>query len=555
MLARMDVRLPLLTGGPRDQPDRLRTMRDAIAWSYDLLPPEEQQLFRRLAVFHGGFTLQAATAVGRADDESIGQERVPVFADPVLEGIASLVDASLLRREEHEDEPRYRMLETIGEFGLERLAAHEDPDAARQAHAAYYIALAEEADPHLIAPGQEVWLERLKADHDNCRAALAWLEECGDAEASLRLAGALRNLWLLHSHYTEGRRRLERALTLAPQAATPWRARALTGLALLATYQGDHAEARRALSESLRLWRQVGDAAEVARLRLHIGTSAMIEGQPGLDHARRETQWALRAFQALGETSLVARPLASMALSNLGDIAGRQGKFAQAVALCTEALTAQRELGYTWGAAISLARLGDVAQQMGDAPRAAAAYRESLALSRSLWDDRIIVWALAGLARVAAAIQPVRAARLMGAVTQWIVLTGVTPRATSTLPDRDAIEQRARAELDEDVFAAARAAGAALTPQHAIDEALATADAITAATVAPGPTAPSVAGLTPRELEVLRLVAAGRSNREIAQMLFVSVSTVKRHLSTILAKLELPSRSAATAYAHTHHLV
>jgi predicted ATPase/DNA-binding CsgD family transcriptional regulator len=545
MLGRLDQGLRLLIGGPRDQPVRLRAMRDAIAWSYDLLPPEEQVVFRHLAVVVGGCTIEAAEATIASGDSH----------RETIDRVAALVDKSLVRQELGAgSEARYFMLETIREFALERLVASGEEEAARQAHAAYYIALAEQADPHLIVPGQEVWLARLEADHDNFRAALTWFEASGEAGSALRLAGALRNLWLLHSHYVEGRRRLERALAAAPAAPAAWRARAFTGACILALYQGDLAQAHDFLTASTALWQELGDEPEVARLRVTAGV--LFSKQGDNERAQAETEAALTALEALGDTALVARPLASMALSNLGHIALREGDPRCAIEMCTKALARQRDLDYTWGAVISLARIGDAAQQLGDIAQAAAAYRESLQLSRRLWDQRVIAWALSGLALVAFVSNPERAARLLGAVDQWTNITGVLSSDLARGPRRQDMETAARSELGDERFAAALRAGGAQSVQQVIDEAIAVAEAVLTSLSAGEPAAPArVAGLTPRELEVLRLVAAGLSNREIAATLFVSVSTVKRHLSTILGKLGLPSRSAATAYAHTHHLV
>jgi DNA-binding NarL/FixJ family response regulator len=264
----------------------------------------------------------------------------------------------------------------------------------------------------------------------------------------------------------------------------------------------------------------------------------------------------LTALEALGDTALVARPLASMALANLGHFALREGDPRRAIEMFTKALARQRDLDYTWGAVISLAGLGDAALQLGDMTRAAAAYRESLELSRRLWDQRIITWALIGLAQVVSGSDPESAARLMSAVDQWTNISGVSPSPRVQGQQRRDLETAVRSALGDQRLAAAWTAGSTLSLQQAIDEAIAAAGAILAPSTSNEEAAPGyIAGLTPREREVLRLVAAGLSNREIAAVLFVSVSTVKRHLSTILGKLDLPSRSAATAYAHTHHLV
>ena len=202
MLARLGRRLELLRGGARDVPDRHQTLRHAIAWSYDLLEAGEQALFRRLAVFARGCTLEAAEAVCQAvDDPAAG----PGQSLEVLDGVASLVDKSLLRQQEQASgEPRFRMLETIREYGLECLTASGEEPAVRRAHADYYLALAEAAEPALTGPEQATWLERLEAEHDNLRAALQWAEESGEAEIGLRLAGALCQFWLMRGLSARG---------------------------------------------------------------------------------------------------------------------------------------------------------------------------------------------------------------------------------------------------------------------------------------------------------------------------------------------------------------
>ena len=202
MLARLGRRLELLRGGARDMPDRHQTLRHAIAWSYDLLEAGEQALFRRLAVFAGGCTLEAAEAVCQAVDDSAAS---PGQSLEVLDGMASLVDKSLLRQEEQASgEPRFRMLETIREYGLECLTASGEEPAVRRAHADYYLALAEAAEPALTGPEQATWLDRLEAEHDNLRAALRWAEESGEAEIGLRLAGAFCQFWLMRGYLREG---------------------------------------------------------------------------------------------------------------------------------------------------------------------------------------------------------------------------------------------------------------------------------------------------------------------------------------------------------------
>jgi non-specific serine/threonine protein kinase len=230
LLARLERRLALLTGGPRDQPARLRTLRDAIAWSYDLLAADERVLFRRLAVFSGGCTIEAAGAVGRAGSDRLRNIRIDVLAV-----LSSLIDSSLLHRTAGAgDEPRYMMLETIREFGLEQLAATGEEAMARDAHAAWCLELAERSAPAWFTPAQTQWGERFEVEHANVRAALVWLEGSGDTAAALRLTAALWPFWFLRGHYTEGRGWLERALVWSAVTRTKERVQVLNGIASIA---------------------------------------------------------------------------------------------------------------------------------------------------------------------------------------------------------------------------------------------------------------------------------------------------------------------------------
>ncbi len=255
LLARLAPRLPLLTGGARDLPARQRTMRDAIAWSHDLLQPGEQLLFRRLAVCVGGFTLEAAAGVCQGGEASGSRDaggavssstsRPPDSSTSVLHGVAALMDASLLREETGGDEePRYRMLETVREFGLERLSESGEEKGVLQAHAAYFLALAEAAEPALVGPDAEAWQARLEAEHDNFRAALGWSISGGEAETALRLGAALWRFWARRGHLHEGRGWLERGLAQAGEGCSRSRARALVRLGNLALDLGDYPRAR-----------------------------------------------------------------------------------------------------------------------------------------------------------------------------------------------------------------------------------------------------------------------------------------------------------------------
>src|SRR5262249_22123248 len=258
ILARLGRRLELLRGGARDVPERHQTLRQAIAWSYDLLETGEQALFRRLAVVVRGCTLEAVEAVCQAVHDAAADSEQSL---EVLDGVASLVDKSLLRQQEQaSSEPRFRMLETIREYGLECLTASGEEPAVQRAHADYYLALIEEAEPALTGPEQAIWLERLEAEHDNLRAALYWAEESGGAEIGLRLAGALCQFWLMRGHLREGQERLARLLGLAEASPhTAVRAKALRRAGHLADNLGDYAAAHAFFEESLAIWRALGE--------------------------------------------------------------------------------------------------------------------------------------------------------------------------------------------------------------------------------------------------------------------------------------------------------
>ena len=256
LLARLDRRLKILTGGNRDLPARQQTLRAAIEWSHELLDPDEQSLFAHLAVFAGGCTLEAAEAVCGAH----GGHEIDV-----LDGLDSLSQKSLLRPEEgSEGWTRFTMLETIREYALERLDASGEADSLRQAHARFFLDLAEAAEPQLTGPDQVLWLDRLGTEHDNLRAALGWLERSSEREPWLRLSGALWRFWWVRGHMTEGRGWLARALAETDGLPPAVRAKSLSGAGILAESQGDYVQAKALHEESLALARQSGDRFAIA---------------------------------------------------------------------------------------------------------------------------------------------------------------------------------------------------------------------------------------------------------------------------------------------------
>jgi predicted ATPase/transcriptional regulator with XRE-family HTH domain len=389
LLERLERRLPMLTDGPRDAPSRQHTMRDAIAWSYDLLSETEQKLFRRLSVFTGGFTLEAAEAIA-----SVG-ERLPDKS--VLDLLTSLGNQSLLRTvDDTTDELRFNLLETVREFGQELLAASGETESVLRAHAEFFLTLAEAAQPRLHGPEGPVLLNRLEAEHDNLCAALAWAIERGDVEMALRLAYASWRFWWMHSHLDQGHRWMERALALPdPDAViSPLRPRTLASAGYFARIQGAYADATAMGEEALAMARGIDDPYGMAVAFHLLGLVAADQGE--LTQARAHYQAALALQRELGNSHAVA-----FQLSNLGDVAVAQGHLEEAMTFGREALAIWRARGDDWGIAWALIQLGKVARAQGDESDAVELTIESLASNAKLGDKEIAARALSELAAVA----------------------------------------------------------------------------------------------------------------------------------------------------------
>ena len=342
LLARLGQRLTMLTSGARDVPPRQQTLRNTIAWSYHLLDAWEQRLFRWLAVFVGGWTLQAAEAVcARAD----------VGAEHVLEGMTSLVDKSLLHRLEHtgagSDEPSLRMLETIREYGQEALIAHGEEAIARQAHADYFCRVAAEAESALQGPQLVPWLEQLEREHDNLRAALRWALESDRTAMALCLGTALARFWVIRGHRTEGLAFLERALASSAEVAKEVRAKALLAAARLALVQSNYTRGEVLAQESLALFRELGDRGGIALALDRLGTAAWRRGD--FAAARGLMEEGLALFRAIDDQGRVAWLLFTLGLLNT-----KQGEYTRARTLFEESRTLFKQVGNKRGLAAAL---------------------------------------------------------------------------------------------------------------------------------------------------------------------------------------------------------
>lgn len=399
MVARLDDRLQFLTGGKRDLPERHRTLRDAIGWSYALLTKSERRLFRMLSVFRGGATFdtieRVATAAGLSPHE-------------LLDDLESLVAKSLVRREDEPgDEIRFRMLETLRDYAWEQLAFHPDEfGPVQEAHKKEFLALAEEAEPQLVTNKQPEWLSRLSEEHDNLRGALRYAHDQRDAPTMLRMVSALGRFWWTRGHMTEGRRWLTSALAIggAPEVA-PWRGKALVAASVLALYQGDFGVARELSERALATFEEVGDREGIASSLSRLGQGAWKQGD--FAAARDFYHRSLAILRDLGQMRSVAG-----ALFNLGCLEIDQGNFEEAGRLYAECLELNKDIGDQELNAYVLLNLGTVAYRTGDLAAARARLEEGIGIARTGGSKQLLAGALNALGLVTRDLDELDVARV-----------------------------------------------------------------------------------------------------------------------------------------------
>jgi predicted ATPase/DNA-binding CsgD family transcriptional regulator len=578
---RLQVHFRLLASGMRTAPARQQTLEASIDWSFSLLSEPERQLLARLSVFAGGCTLEAVEAI-----EAVGG----ATSDDVLDLLTRLVDKSLVMAEPSATGAhRFRLLEPLRAYAHERLEEANDAINQHLRHADYYVRVAEQLAPNVFGARSSVSLQQLEVEHDNLRTALRLLIDQGHPEPAQRLGIALARFWFIRGYWAEGRAWLNELLAL--QSATrevQHEAALLAGVGQLALHQSEYAVAEPALEQAVTIFRRLGDHSGIAWCLYHLGRLSALRG----DFARARAVYAEgeQAARVAGEGvfhALMVRGIADVAYSSgdyalarerageafalatqahemrtasqavrvLGMVSFQQSDYSGARSVLEQALATSREIGEPLWIASNLPELAEVELHEGHTSRAAALFAESLTMYGELGDRQGMARDLEGLAVVAAAQgEPERALRLAGnafALRQGLGAPNRPP--IGAILDRHLAQTRTN--LGEVRSAAAWEAGRAMPLEQAIAEALRTAtpDPPSYPTVAAAE--PVLATLTPREREVAALVAGGLSNRAIAEALVIAESTVVRHMSNILGKLDLNSRAQVAVWALRHGVV
>jgi predicted ATPase/DNA-binding XRE family transcriptional regulator len=444
LLSRLD--LALETGGARDLPERQQTMRNTIDWSHDLLSEQEGELFERLSVFAGGFALEGAEDVGAVEDAFVL--------------LGNLVEQSLVVAEEDSgDGMRYRMLEPIRQYALDRLVDAGRETEVRRRHALWYTRFAQKADEHLAGPEQGDWLDRLEAEHDNLRAALRWSLDGNDPEGGLRLAAALWRMWNARGYMREGRDWLEKALSSADDRPSAVRAKALNVAGAIAYQQGDIDAARDLFEKSIEVSRELGDEGYVSRVTCNLANIMLDLGEHA--RARELFEQCLTIDRRLGDKSRTA-----YSLGGLADVYYSTGRFAESADYYGRSLALHRELDDRRSIALTLHNLGEIASKQDDAKKAENLYKESLQMARDIDDRWLTVQILPGLASLLALEdRQERAVGVLAAADALRREIGFEFQADA-LANHERTIELARAALPADRFEAAWHRGSAMSREE-----------------------------------------------------------------------------------------
>lgn len=534
ILNRLDHRFDLLTQGPADQPERLRSLERAIRWSYDLLPADQQRAFRRLGVFFGGFSEDAAS-------------QIALDGAPALPLLAALIDASLVRRSVLPDgESRYALLESIRAFCLLELQAQGEDEHIRETHARYFLELAARAEPRLIVIGSAEWMRRLAVEHANLRAAVEWSLARNEPEPVLALAGALLSMAFAQGKPAESSAWLERAIALAGENPTALLSDARYAASSLAQVQGDFARSVEQATHGLETARAAHYPFGEGRALLSLGISA--EWMRDLDLAEERYHAARDIMRTLDPQTRVSH-WRVLPTANLADIALIRRNYRDAVELGTEAVTAWREAGYLWGIAQALGTVAAARCELDDLAGARRDYRETLDNWLACADGRGIAGSIAGIAAIAFHEGDAdTAATLLGSARGVRETLGIDYVAHHLYTEHVRAAVLERPGTDSSLLSAESAGR-----MRSLEEALAAAYAVLDRAPRPGRT--SAATLSAREHEVLACIVEGMHDREIADRLCISPRTVQSHVLAILNKLGARSRPEAVAIALRSNLL
>lgn len=557
LLTRLDHRLSLLTNGPCDAPERQQTLRKTIEWSYHLLTPEEQRLILRLSVFAGGCSLQAI--------EAIGSDIIDTQDEPILNIVTSLLNQSLLQRElqTSNQEQRFTMLETIREYMLERLQRSEEEETTRQIHAEYYLALAKALDIKMMRGESPRWTMRIESEFENLRAAFDWLLFTQDAERVLAMSGALWPFWL-QSSTVEGRSWVNQALQCYQQNTTKvqtnTRALAIHTAAMLEYYRSNWMLADRLADESLQLFRAMGNVYGTARVLITQGIGALLRGQYVVAHTVASE--SLQLLHKAPHTWLSAEALLGLAYSCYF-----QGDYRQAYILGKKGFQLSRETGELYVMIRAVHAYALFAEKQGNFADVQAMYEETVALTRApleIGAFSSVAMCLIGMGAIAALQREYAwAASLWGKAKalykrkdglseaephKWLAIILSTHLLYSQ------VAETVHTQIGEQAFLSAWNEGKIMTLEQVLVK------PPSQKSFKPLPSSDKISivysdDLTPREKEVLHLLAQGLSSASIAKQLVISLVTVNSHIRAIYSKLGVSSRSAATRFALENHLV